>query len=99
MDKSIHVTQWRFDAERGSPIAQNKLGLLYKNGHNGGPKDYQQAVSWFRKAAYQGSPDAQNNLGLMYAHGKGALQDPRRPSSGSSKRQNRATPTLNLTSV
>jgi TPR repeat protein len=38
-------------------------------------KDYQTALTEFRKAAEQGDADAQFNLGWMYADGQGVLQD------------------------
>jgi TPR repeat protein len=38
-------------------------------------KDYQQAVSWLRKAADQGDADAQNGMGLTYRDGLGVPQD------------------------
>jgi TPR repeat protein len=37
----------------------------------GGPKNYTDAIKWFRLAADQGLALAQFNLGLMYANGLG----------------------------
>jgi TPR repeat protein len=39
------------------------------------PKDYPEAVKWFRKAAEQNLPIAQNNLGLCYQNGQGVTKD------------------------
>lgn len=61
-------------AEQSHALAQNNLGLLYRDGM-GVPKDEKEAVAWFRKAADQGFAPAQNNLGLMYANGRGMPQD------------------------
>jgi TPR repeat protein len=36
---------------------------------DGVPKDYAEALKWFRKAADQGNGDAQSELGFMYLHG------------------------------
>lgn len=33
------------------------------------PRDYAEAVNWFRKAADQGNAEAQHNLAWMYAKG------------------------------
>ncbi len=43
---------------------------MYENGW-GVPKDYAEAVKWFRKAAEQGHAQAQNDLGCSYYHGNG----------------------------
>ena len=40
----------RRQAEQGDAEAQFNLGLMYTNG-DGVPQDYQEAVSWYRKAA------------------------------------------------
>jgi len=47
---------------------------MYHNGQ-GVPRDYAQALVWYRKAADQGSADGQFNLGLMYAQGQGVHRD------------------------
>ena len=49
------------------------LRLIEKGGSF--PKDYAEAVKWYRKAADQGSAIAQNNLGEMYYNGAGVSQD------------------------
>jgi transcriptional regulator of NAD metabolism len=61
-------------ADKGDPIAQFELGMMYANGQ-GLAKDDTQAAAWFRKAADQGNPDAQYRLGLMYDIGQGVDKD------------------------
>ena len=57
------------------PLAERAAaGPMYDNGR-GVPKDYGQALAWFRKAAEQGYEAAQNDLGVMYALGQGVPQD------------------------
>lgn len=59
----------KFAAE-GRSWAQSDIGSLYEDGLVL-PRDYRQAVDWYRRAADQGYPGAQTNLGLMYARGRG----------------------------
>jgi len=61
-------------ARQGDAQAQTDLGLMYGLGQ-GVPKDYQEAVKWFRKAAEQGLARAQGSLGSMYAKGRGVPKD------------------------
>src|SRR5262245_36802817 len=61
-------------AQKGDVQAQFNLGLWYYFGE-GVPKDYTEAVNWFRKAAEQGSAVAQFNLAVCYAQGEGVLKD------------------------
>jgi len=64
------VAQIEAEARRGDPRQQLALGMLYKVGR-GVPRDYAEAVRWFRRAAEQGNGDAQYRLGQMYALGHG----------------------------
>ena len=76
-DRGDYKTAYRLNkslAERGSPVAQSNLGLMYYHSR-GVSQDYAEATKWFRKAADQGDADAQYSLGLMYAIGKGVPQD------------------------
>ena len=57
-------------AEEGRAWAQSDLGSLYEDGLVL-PRDYAEAVYWYRSAAEQGYPGAQTNLGIMYARGRG----------------------------
>ncbi|HTM42121.1 MAG TPA: tetratricopeptide repeat protein, partial [Terriglobales bacterium] len=41
----------------------------------GVPRDYDEAVKWYRKAAEQGDIRAARNLGYIYATGRGARLD------------------------
>jgi TPR repeat protein len=65
------------------PIANQKdvnvqilleLGHIYKDG-KGVPKDYGEAVKWYRLASIRGEAYAQYSLGFMYMQGWGVLQD------------------------
>jgi hypothetical protein len=47
---------------------------MYASGE-GVPKDYTQALKWYRQAADQGHVVAQHSLGTMYALGQGVPQD------------------------
>ena len=72
-------TQWYEEAaEQGIASAQWVLGALYENGEAGFPKDYAEALRWYRRAASQdSSPDnvvAKTLLGLMYEGGRGVPQ-------------------------
>jgi TPR repeat protein len=51
-----------------------RLGRLYATG-SGAPKDYKQALSWYRKAAAAGNSDAMYSLGEAYEHGAGVHED------------------------
>jgi uncharacterized protein len=41
----------------------------------GVPRNYGEAVKWYRAAAEQGEPVGQSNLAFMYAHGQGVSRD------------------------
>ena len=74
-----YVTAVDFDetknlAEQGDPWYQTEMALFYHNGQ-GVPKNYNEALSWYRKAALQGFAKAQTNLGVMYAEGQGVQQN------------------------
>jgi tetratricopeptide (TPR) repeat protein len=62
------VTDIFESAIRGDADAQYALGLSYFNGKNV-PKDYDQALKWFRRAADQGHTQAQWQLGSFYEVG------------------------------
>jgi TPR repeat protein len=61
-------------AEKGNPLAQFNLGVMYRQGQ-GVPQSDQEAVNWWTKASEQGHVEAQDNLGLRYARGQGVKQD------------------------
>ena len=63
-----------------TPNSSDDLENWFQKGENhywgnGVPRDYAEAVSWYRKAAEQGHFDAQNHLGFCYQHGKGVARD------------------------
>jgi TPR repeat protein len=55
-------------ANKGDAVAQYLIGVLFENGF-GVPRDYVQAVAWFRKAAAGGDTNSKTTLGLLYANG------------------------------
>ena len=52
-------------AQRGDPVAQYHLGLMYLNGE-GTRQNPAEAAKWFRLAAEQGDPRAQLSIGISY---------------------------------
>jgi TPR repeat protein len=64
-----------YEANAGDLDAQSRLGNLYREGDDATPKDYEQALHWYRLAAEQGDAKAANNLGAMYQHGMGVPAD------------------------
>ena len=52
--------------------AQFSLGAVYTSGE-GVPRNYAEALKWYRLAADQAFAEAQFNLGLMYAQGNGVV--------------------------
>jgi TPR repeat protein len=62
------------DAEGGNPKAQLYLGIAYRKGE-GVPRDYAEAMKWYRMAAEQGHAGAQCILGISYNIGQGVPQD------------------------
>lgn len=73
-DYAAEVAIVRPLAEKGSPVAQFNLGVLYDQG-KGVPQDNALAMQWYQKAAEQGLPQAQINLGIMYEQGQGIKPD------------------------
>ena len=69
-DYAAALREWRPLAEQGDVVAQNNLGMMYRDG-KGVPQDYGEAAKWYRKAAEQGHADAQLNLGIMFYNGQG----------------------------
>jgi hypothetical protein len=60
-------------ADEGRVWAQSDIGSLYEDGLVL-PRDYGEAIYWYRSAAEQGYPGAQTNLGIMYARGRGVAE-------------------------
>ena len=67
----LDVAQLRTLAERGEADAQSELGRRYEAGRDGVERDYDEAVSWYRRATEQGHAAAQAYLGFMYSAGRG----------------------------
>jgi hypothetical protein len=61
-------------AEEGNAESQFYLGAMYDDGQ-GVPRDYKEAVKWYRLAAEQGHSESQYNFGLAYHRGQGVPQD------------------------
>ena len=61
-------------ANKGNSEVQLRLGVIYYNGR-GVPRDFIQAMKYYRLAADQGDELAQFNLGLMYLDGEGVPKD------------------------
>jgi hypothetical protein len=62
-------------ALKGDAEAEFALGRAFNNGTDI-PRDYVQAMEWYRKASDQGNAKAENNIGSMYNHGLGVKRDP-----------------------
>ena len=66
--------QFQSKALLGDADAQWKVGTHYFAGYLV-PKDYAEAVKWYRKAAEQGHAPAQVSLGIAYFFGQGVEKD------------------------
>jgi TPR repeat protein len=69
------VATLRARAEGGDHVAQNALGVAFRDG-KGVRADPGEAVVWFRKSAEQGDLEAQISLAVMYFEGRGVDRDP-----------------------
>lgn len=72
------IQLYKFSAEKGSPKAQNRLGMLHLQG-TGVLQDYAEAAKYFEQAAtgkdsQAGDANAQFNLAALYAQGTGVEQ-------------------------
>jgi hypothetical protein len=65
---------WQESANRGDPVAQNRLGQIYEMGIGGTP-DYTEAAKWYKRAADSGDRAAAINLATLYERGQGVPQD------------------------
>jgi len=77
-DYALAAKEFLVDATQGNAVAQYNLGILYHEGH-GVPRDFNEAVRWFRLAAEQGAApgasDAQFLLAWSYEEGAGVPKD------------------------
>ena len=69
-DYATALKEWKILAEKGDPVSQYNLGVMYRMG-NGVAKDDKEALKWYRLAAYQGNAGSQFLLGYMYLNGIG----------------------------
>lgn len=69
------VTYYRQGAEAGSVRAQVMLGLAYRDGYGGLPKDFELSYRWMLRAAEKGSADACYYLAECYDAGLGVKAD------------------------
>ena len=73
-DYATALREFRREAERGDPYAQQALGLMYEKGR-GVEVNFKTAAHWYQLAADQGEPLAAVNLGILYRDGQGVGQD------------------------
>jgi TPR repeat protein len=64
-DFAAALNQWTKLAEKGDPVAQYNVGVMYDEG-TGIKRDAGKVVNWWQKAADQGHSGAQHNLALLY---------------------------------
>lgn len=62
------------NAQKGEKGAMADVGFAYQLGTDGLPKNFDKAVTWFRKAALQSEPHAVGALGVLYVNGTGVKQ-------------------------
>ena len=77
LEKQAGLKPWDgYDREESFMLKDTyfTLGVMYDNGR-GTPRDYNEAVKWYKKAAETGIPEAQYNLGNMYSIGQGVTKD------------------------
>ena len=78
--RAIHFLVLAFLMTLSSPVTAQDLREWYLKGTEyyygfRVPKDYAEAVKWFRLAAEQGYANAQFFLGYLHEEGQGVLQD------------------------
>ena len=61
-------------ADQGNVYARYILGRHHENG-KGVPKNFEEAMKWYRMAADQGNAFAQYSLGWRYENGEGVPQN------------------------
>ena len=80
--KVKEAADWfRKAAELGDPTAQSFLAKIYLEGQKGVPRDYHEAMKWFKRvtenraASVGRRTEALRAIGIMYAKGLGVKQD------------------------
>ncbi len=65
-------------SDAGHSLAMTHLGMMYRRGRGGLPKDEVKSAQWFREAADKGEARAMYELGVMCERGQGeaAMQPP-----------------------
>ena len=66
---------YREAAGHGVGVAQTNIGLLYREGLAGLPKNEKTSVEWFTRGALNGDPNGMDALGYAYEWGLGVPQD------------------------
>lgn len=69
--ESLIIRSLKTAALKGGISAQRDLFEIYKNGLEGMPQDFKEALRWVRMGAENDDPEAQANLGTMLAIGLG----------------------------
>lgn len=64
------VELYQTAADKGSDIAQVRLGSLYENGFEGQKPDYKKAADFYAKASAKGNASAKGRLGYLYEMGR-----------------------------
>ena len=67
---SAQFSSLKIEAEDGDKLAQNLVATCYYKGY-GVPRDFEEAVKWWKKSAEQNFALAQYNLGNAYTAGEG----------------------------
>ncbi|MDH3407621.1 MAG: sel1 repeat family protein, partial [Gammaproteobacteria bacterium] len=65
---------WLPPAENGDIRAQYAIGRLYEKGR-GVERNFETAISWYRKAAERGHADSEYRIAVGYAYGLGVARD------------------------
>jgi len=68
------LSELKRHAEQGDQQAQLALGRRYRDGI-GTPRDYAEAVKWYRRCADAGNAAGMDNVGFMHLRGWGVPQD------------------------
>lgn len=74
IDYAAKFNELKPRAEQGDAKSQVLLGTLYYDGL-GVPRDFKEALKWFKLSVQQGDADAQLFLGRMYHRGLGVPQN------------------------
>ena len=68
----LFATESRGGTGKDVASAAFNVGCCYRDGQGGTPRDYVEAIKWFKKAAKAGHAEAMVSLGVRYAAGQGA---------------------------